>query len=628
MLRILSILLGAGVLWSAPLFGQDYARIGLGLQDRLDTYSPGVHHRVNILLADRVDVREMGIRFTEKNTPLPDRTYEVITSLQAKAAATQGPILTLLHAHPGVQSGSVRPMWITNVIQAELQADAIAALSQRPDIEMIEYDFLPIAHETQRAAATASPNGIENGLAAIKAPFLWNLGYTGYGRKALIVDTGVNPTHDALKDKYWGNIVPPAEAWFSPNEPVDCDDHGTHVAGTVLGLNENNNDTIGVAFGGFWMGSPSVGCGPADGLGTFQWALDPDGDPTTTDDMPDVINNSWGFNTNNTASFCNGAWTSILSAMEVAGVAVVFSAGNNGFQGASSIGAPAVINTDLVNSFSIGNLNGNVPSFPINGGSSQGPTTCGGTGSLEIKPEVSAPGTNVRSSINNNGYAFFTGTSMSAPHVSGGILLLKEAFPYLTGAEIKLALYFSAIDLGPVGEDNLYGTGMIDLEAAYTYLVNAGNVPVLPETTDLVNLQVYEEEGFVICDDKFEVELAFTYTGQETISAAKIAYSLNNAGADTLDWSGTLQQGDTIHTTILLSNLTPGDYDLKTTLLDEQGQLEYLFVNNNQRLEFSISDDPVVANVVDSVCITRQSLIVPAAPAPYDVLWFNSLTDS
>ncbi|MEM7659077.1 MAG: PKD domain-containing protein, partial [Bacteroidota bacterium] len=145
--------------------------------------------------------------------------------------------------------------------------------------------------------------------------------------------------------------------------------------------------------------------------------------------------------------------------------------------------------------------------------------------------------------------------------------------------------------------------------------------------TDMVHLQVYEENGFIVCDDEFEVELAFTYTGPGSISAAKIAYSLNNTGSDTLDWSGSLQQGDTIHTTLLLSNLTPGDYDLKTTLLDDQGQLEYLFVNNNQRLEFSISDEPSISNVVDSVCITRQSLILPEAPAPYEVLWFNNLTD-
>ncbi|MEM7658067.1 MAG: S8 family serine peptidase [Bacteroidota bacterium] len=469
MLQRLILLIGSLSLVSLSLPAQDYSKIDPYLQDQIDANESQTYHSVNILLVDRVDVRQMDIRFYEKNTPLEDRAYEVITNLKAKAQATQSPLLSLLNNQAGVRAGSVNPLWITNLIQADLTVDAIEELSQRSDIDMIEYDYPLESLEFQRAEATSSPNGIENGLAAIKAPFMWSQGYTGYGRKSLTVDTGVDPAHDALKARFWANFVPLEEAWFSPGSTEDCNGHGSHVTGTILGLDESNNDTIGVAFGALWMGTAAIDCGPANPLAAYQWALDPDNDPTTIGDMPDVINNSWGFPTN-ISSYCTGAWVSTLDAMEAAGIAVVFAAGNEGFLGASSVRAPAVVNTDLVNSFSVGNLNGNVPSFPINGGSSQGPTVCGGTGSLEIKPEVSAPGTNVRSSIPGNGYALFTGTSMASPHVAGAVLLLKEAFPSLTGTEIKLALYFSAIDLGPTGEDNLYGMGMIDLESAYNYL--------------------------------------------------------------------------------------------------------------------------------------------------------------
>jgi bacillopeptidase F len=49
---------------------------------------------------------------------------------------------------------------------------------------------------------------------------------------------------------------------------------------------------------------------------------------------------------------------------------------------------------------------------------------------------------------------------MAAPHVAGAILLLKEAFPYLGGKDLKLALYRTCRDLGEPGEDNKFGMGI------------------------------------------------------------------------------------------------------------------------------------------------------------------------
>src|SRR5690606_22491680 len=138
-------------------------------------------------------------------------------------------------------------------------------------------------------------------------------------------------------------------------------------------------------------------------------------------------------------------------------------------------------NFDLVSSFSVGNVSQSAP-FAIAGSSSRGPSQCGGEGSLLIKPEVSAPGINVRSSYLNGSYAQLTGTSMSAPHVSGAVLLLKEAFPFLSGDIILMALYLTAFDLGEPGEDNDYGMGLIDVLAAYNYLIDEGYTPVPPVT--------------------------------------------------------------------------------------------------------------------------------------------------
>ena len=198
--------------------------------------------------------------------------------------------------------------------------------------------------------------------------------------------------------------------------------------------------------------------------------MNPDDNTTTTNDMPDVINNSWY---DPSSEYCNPIYEELFTNVEELGIAIVFSAGNSG-SGTQTITTPKNINLSLVNTFATGNIDGanylTGDLTPIRSSSSRGPSRCGGEGSLLIKPEVCAPGTNIRSSVPGGGYGNKTGTSMAAPHVAGAIVLLKQAFPNFTGEKLKLALYNTAIDLGDTGEDNTYGNGLIDVYAAYQYL--------------------------------------------------------------------------------------------------------------------------------------------------------------
>ena len=133
--------------------------------------------------------------------------------------------------------------------------------------------------------------------------------------------------------------------------------------------------------------------------------------------------------------------------------------------------SPQRIKSNPVNVFSVGSVNGNVAfPQPISGFSTRGPSQCPSNGTLNIHPEVVAPGENVRSAWGMDGYNSISGTSMSSPHVSGAVLLLKEAFPQLTGAQLLTALYTTATDMGVTGEDNVYGNGLIDVHAAFLWL--------------------------------------------------------------------------------------------------------------------------------------------------------------
>jgi hypothetical protein len=91
---------------------------------------------------------------------------------------------------------------------------------------------------------------------------------------------------------------------------------------------------------------------------------------------------------------------------------------------------------------------------------------------LQLKPEVSAPGVGIFSSVpaREGTWASFSGTSMAAPHVAGGAALLKQRHPTWTPAQIKAALALTAQPAFESGPDEAttsrQGAGFIDLERA------------------------------------------------------------------------------------------------------------------------------------------------------------------
>jgi len=506
---------------SVYLFGQEYRfeKISTTLLDQIQTRTSDVHDIV-VLATAQVDVQALLDSFNLHNTPVQQRAIHTNNALRNKAALTRKQLDAIVET---MQLEDIQFYWIINGFRATATSSEILKLTQQESISFIDLEYEIISHEPTEVAPSGairnSVGNLERDIKTINAPALWKRGYTGSGRKALIIDTGVDPTHPSLKRNYAGNILPESQVWFvSPNTPraADCGSHGTHVSGTILGIDRFLNDTIGVAYNANWMGATGL-C--QDGVSVFdvlQWALDPDNNPNTTDDMPDVINNSWGY-PDGFFNECSSIFVDLLTALEAAGIAVVFSAGNAG-PGSQSIGAPSNINRSLVNSFCVGNIDGR--NLTINPGSSRGPSICGGNGSLLIKPEVSAPGTLVRSSV-PGGYALFTGTSMAAPHVSGAILLLKEAFPYLSGEALKLALYFTSRDLGEPGEDNFYGMGLIDVDAAFEYLIQQGHPPVNPKFDFDIAIEEYKFE-VDHCSGTLLAELILVNEGKESIEGFKI----------------------------------------------------------------------------------------------------------
>ncbi len=459
--------------------------ISPALSDAINNES-GDYLTINIFFDNANSVSELAVQLDKSHAAFDTRVKSVTNLLKENSALSYEKFMEQIT--PIIQKDekaviSIEKFWIVNAVNAVVRADCVYQISGFDgvnfiDLDMPRYKIIDGTTVVEENSPRAT-NGAEWGLKAINAQALWSMNYTGRNVLMLSIDTGVNPEHPAISTNYLGNYMPQSQCWYGMRNDHPRDNasssHGTHTTGTAMGLDRATNDTIGVAFNAKWIACDPVASTTSELLTVseffhvYQWVLNPDGDEETTNDVPRVINNSWGYDYEIAAEFnaCSLPENSIVETLEVAGICSPYSAGNEG-PGVSTVGYPAMLAYNLVNPMSVAAVSS---SLEIASFSSRGPSTCvDEETALKIKPEVSAPGVNVRSCVKFNEYDNLQGTSMACPHVSGALLLLAEAFPMASAKELKESLYYSASDLGDEGEDNDYGMGMIDVFAAYNYL--------------------------------------------------------------------------------------------------------------------------------------------------------------
>ncbi len=434
---------------------------------------------VLVFLKDQVDVRGLNAALKSARATMQLRHETVVRALQDQAYSTQSDLEEYLQAlHAAGRINSYRPFWVANLFQVDGPVDEIRQLAGHPDVGNIyfNYEIELIAPQNPRTEGTdrGGQRTPENGVQAVRAPEVWAMGFTGEGVLTSTLDTGVDGNHPALASR-WRGLDPqysghPQWAWFDPvtntTFPTAFGAHGTHTMGTVCG--GPPGDEIGVAPGAKWIHAAvidriDIPHTVADAIAAFQWLIDPDGNPSTNWDVPAVCSNSWGLATWHGYPPCDQTFWLYLDNCEAAGIVQLFSAGNEG-PSPQTVRRPADRATTGLNCFAVGAVDAHNPSWPIADFSSRGPSHCTPTGGEAIKPEVVAPGVEVRSSVPGGGYEFYgwDGTSMASPHVNGTVCLIRQACPDLSVDEVKQILLDTAHDLGPTGNDNSYGMGMVD----------------------------------------------------------------------------------------------------------------------------------------------------------------------
>ena len=382
----------------------------------------------------------------------------------------------------------VASYWIIPAFSATVPVNKIRELEQFEAVKLIVEDVaLAFEEPVEIAPAPSLSTAVSTHLQMLNVPQLWSRGLTGRGRLVCSFDTGVDVGHPALAAKWRGHTSALSSSWFSMVEPDSLPNdnvgHGTHTMGVMVG--SEGADTIGVAFDAQWISAGVIDQGRplnstiSDILAAFQWVLNPDGNFNTTDDVPDVILNSWGVPKGLFAP-CDATFWAVIDNVEAAGIVTVFAAGNEG-PAAKTMRSPADRASTPTNSFAVGAIDNNkvVCSF-----SGRGPSSCD---TSQHKPEVVAPGVMIRSSVKNGAYGYMTGTSMAAPFIAGLVALIRQFNPDATVTQIKNAILLSCEDLGPFGDDDAYGHGLPDASKVLDFIPPPANASFSVSQEDITD---------------------------------------------------------------------------------------------------------------------------------------------
>ncbi len=334
------------------------------------------------------------------------------------------------------------------------------------------------------------------------------------------VDTGVDYTHQDLAANMWINEaelngIPGVDDdnntfiddvygydfCNNDGDPMDDNNHGTHCAGTIGAIGNNNIGVVGVNWNVSIMPIKAFNSGgygyTSDCILAIQYAILMDAD---------IISNSWG------GGGYSQALYDIIAVADDAGILFVAAAGNSGSNNDLYPRYPASYDVPNIVAVAATDHNDNKAYF-----------SCYGPESVDL----GAPGVSINSTLKNGGYGAYSGTSMACPHVAGVAGLIKAQYPDLDSDEIKARL-LGGVDVVPSMDGITVSGGRLN---AYNALEDDSVSPA-----DITNLVITRVEYT-------SIDLTWTAVGDDDLDGVASSYDVRYSTEEITDinWDDALQ---------------------------------------------------------------------------------------
>jgi subtilisin family serine protease len=450
-------------------------------------------------------------------------------------------IIEVLRLHPDIKDEKLRRTYQIQ-LQDVYQVDAvIKKLSTHAAIEYAEKKelhrtFLTPNDLGPNATNTAgtSPTNNQWSLHKIQAQQAWDISTGDANIIVAVTDDAFRMNHPDLVNKY----VSPYDAVTQTNNPAPCGsnngNHGTHVAGTV-GAQTNNG--VGVASIGFNVRIMPIKIGNCNNQLTHGF----EGILYAANNGAHVVNMSWGGGgfSNYGQNVCNTAWNQ--------GTILVAAAGNNN---ASTIFYPAGYN----------NVIAVASTTPTDAKSS--------FSQFGTWVNISAPGSNIRSTYATSDYSSISGTSMASPHVAGLLGLMKSAAPNATNTNLINCLYSGADNINAQNPNFIGQLGVGRINALNSMVCAAQFASERDAAiTAIVN------PGSTLCNGTFAPIVTLRNFGSQTLTSCTINYNWGGA-PQTFNWTGSLITGNSVNVTLPQVNIPNGNYTFTASTSNPNGQAD------------------------------------------------------